>query len=220
MKIGELPINATIQIRVCQGEMRYECSAIIVATRDDGLFLTPIKHKGQLVDFTSDKVQILAFYVEENRHVIGWSGCRIRRDTYQNKRCHVLTTKRDSVRVNRRSELRIRTEMNAVMRTVTSDDEKEIVIRNYSENGMAFVSNKNIHEQDFMGATVIYEDAPQQFRTTIRLHILRKVENANGGFSYGARIYQPDENWIKYVEIKINELKQRNADRPKVSTNE
>lgn len=220
MKIGELPINSTVQIRVSQGEMRYECNAIVVATRDDGLFLTPIKHKGQMIDFASDKVQILAFYVDENRRAIGWSGCRIRKDTYQNKLCHVLTTKRDSVRVNRRGELRIRTDMNAVLRTISSDEEKEIVIRNYSENGMAFVSATNIHERDFLGATVVYEDAPQQFRVVMRLHILRKTENSNGTYFYGARIYQPDESWIKYVAVKTDELKQRNADRPGVSTNE
>ena len=78
MKIGEIPVNTTVQIRVSQEELKYECTAIVVATRDDGLFLTPIKHNGQLVDFSSDKIQILTFYVNYNKLVLGWSGCRIR----------------------------------------------------------------------------------------------------------------------------------------------
>ena len=45
MKIGEIPANATIQIRVMKGEKKFECLAVVVATRDDGLFLTPIKHQ-------------------------------------------------------------------------------------------------------------------------------------------------------------------------------
>ena len=59
MKIGEIPANATIQIRVMKGEKKFECLAVVVATRDDGLFLTPIKHDGQLIDFSSQNIQIL-----------------------------------------------------------------------------------------------------------------------------------------------------------------
>ena len=139
MKIGEIPANATIQIRVMKGDMKFECLAVVVATRDDGVCLTAIKHDGQLIDFTSPKIQILVFYVNSDRQAFGWSGCRIRKDTYQGKLCHVLTTKRDSVRVNRRGEPRIRTEMNATLRTLSDDREREIIVRNYSENGIGFM---------------------------------------------------------------------------------
>ena len=80
MKIGEVPANAKIQIRVMKGEKKFECLAVVVATRDDGLFLTPIKHEGQIIDFSSPNIQILAFYVNSDRQAFGWSGCRIRKD--------------------------------------------------------------------------------------------------------------------------------------------
>ena len=221
MKIGEIPANATIQIRVMKGDMKFECLAIVVATRDDGLYLTPIKHDGQIIDFSSPKIQILAFFVNSDRQAFGWSGCRIRKDTYQGKLCHLLTTKRDSVRVNRRGEPRIRTEMNAILRTISDDKEREIVVRNYSENGIGFVCAKSIPERDWTPVTIIYEDRLQQLRVVMRANILRGMELPNGLFKYGAHILQPDEAWTKYVRKKLENIRERNQseeDAPGVNT--
>ena len=210
MKIGEIPVNATIQIRVMKGEKKFECLAIVVATRDDGLYLTPVKHEGQLIDFSSPKIQILAFFVNEQRQAFGWSGCRIRKDTYQGKLCHLLTTKRDSVRVNRRGEPRIRTEMNAILRTISDDKEREIVVHNYSENGIGFVCANSIPEREWTPVTIIYEDRLQQLRVVMRVNILRGMELPSGLFKYGAHIPQPDPAWTKYVQRKLEEIRERN----------
>lgn len=220
MKIGEIPINTTVQIRVSQEEMKYECTAIVVATRDDGLFLTPIKHNGQLIDFSSDKIQILTFYVNEKKQVMGWSGCRIRKDTFQGKLCHVLTTKRLGKRVNRRSEARIHTELNATLHTVADGREREIIIRDYGENGVGFLCQQEVLERDFMGCNLIFEDAQQSLHVILRLHILRQVEHANSIFHLGAKIVQPDEVWTGYVKNKMEELRERskNSEKPGVNT--
>lgn len=209
MKIGQIPANATIQIRVMKGDMKFECLAIVVATRDDGLFLTPIKHEGQIIDFSSPNIKILAFYVNSDRQTFGWSGCRIRKDLYQGKMCHLLTTKRDSVRVNRRGEPRIRTEMNAIMRTLTDDKEREIVVRNYSENGISFSCAEKIPEHDWRPVMVMYEDVLQQLRVVMRANILRVTELPDGLFRYGAHILQPDEAWVQYVQNKLADIKER-----------
>ncbi|MEY8332151.1 hypothetical protein AALB53_03370 [Lachnospiraceae bacterium 47-T17] len=220
MKIGEIPVNTTVQIRVCQNEMRFECTAIVVATRDDGLFLTPIKHNGQLVDFSSDKIQILAFFVNEKKQVLGWSGCRIRRDRYQSKLCHVLTTKRPSVRVNRRSEPRVQTEMNATLRSVSDDKEREIIVRNYCENGIGFLCHQSVPERDWTACSLIFEDAQQSMHVIMRVHILRQTEHQGGIYKFGARILSPDPAWTQYVQNKMEELRERskNPGKPGVNT--
>ena len=209
MKIGEIPINATIQIRVMRGDKRFECLAVVVATRDEGLYLTPIKYEGQLLDFSSDKIQILVFYVNSDRQAFGWSGCRIRKDIYQGKLCHLLTTKRDSVRVNRRGEPRIRTEMNAILRILADDNEREIVVKNYSENGIGFVCAKQIHERDWRPVTIIYEDRLYQLHAVLHVNILRGMELPNGLFKYGGHILQPEEAWLAYVRNKLEKIRQR-----------
>ena len=212
MKIGEIPANATIQIRVMKGDMKFECLAVVVATRDDGLYLTPIKHDGQLIDFSSQQIQILAFFVTPERQAFGWSGCVIRKEIYQGKLCHLLTTKHDSVRVNRRGEPRIRTEMKAILRTVIDDKEREIVVRNYSENGFGFVCANSIPERDWSMVAIIYEDRLESFQAVMRVNILRGLEMPNGLFKYGAHIIQPDEAWTKYVRGKLARIRQRNQE--------
>lgn len=209
MKIGEIPPNSTVQIRVMRGEKKFECLAIVVATRDDGLFLTPVKHEGQIIDFSSPKIQILVFYVNENRQAFGWSGCRIRKDTYQGKLCHLLTTKRDSVRVNRRGEPRIRTDMNAILRTISDDKEREIVVKNFSENGLGFVCVKPIPEREWTPVTIIYEDRLAALRVVMRVNILRGMELPSGLYKYGGVITQPDEAWTQYVKRKLEKIKER-----------
>ena len=210
MKIGEVPVNAMIQIRVMRGEKKFECMGVVVATREDGVYLAPIKHEGQMIDFAVQNVQIFAFYVNENRQAFGWSGCRIRKDTYQHKLCHLLTTKRDSVRVNRRGEPRIRTEMNATLRTLADDKESEIVVRNYSEKGIGFVCKNTIPKKDWTPVSIVYEDRLQQMRIVMRVNILREIELPSGLYKYGGTILQPDEEWIRYVQHKLESIKERN----------
>ncbi len=221
MKIGEIPVNAMIQIRVMRGEKKFECMGVVVATREDGLYLAPVKHEGQIIDFAVENIQIFAFFVNENRQAFGWSGCRIRKDTYQHKLCHLLTTKRDSVRVNRRGEPRIRTEMNATVRTLSDDKEREIVVRNYSENGMGFVCKTMIPKKDWNPVSVVYEDRLQQMRIVLRLNILREIELPSGLFKYGGTILQPDEEWLRYVRHKLETIKERGKEQgsPGVNTN-
>lgn len=209
MKIGEIPLNATIQIRAVKGELKYECLAVVVATRDDGLYLSPIKHQGKVLDFSSSGIQILTFYVNEKGQAFGWSGCRIRTDIYQRKRCHLLLTKSDSVRVNRRAEPRIRTEMNAVLRTISDDKKWDIIVRNYSVHGMGFVCAKSIPERDRKPVTIIFEDKLYPLEVLMRADILRENETSNGMFKYGAYIPQPDGAWADYVQTKLERIKER-----------
>ncbi|MBO5246711.1 MAG: PilZ domain-containing protein [Eubacterium sp.] len=207
MKVGEIPVNSTIQIRVSRGDKKFECMGVVVARRDDGLYLTPLKHNGQTIDFSSDKIQILLFYVNPERQAFGWSGCRIRKDTYQGKLCHLLTTKRDSVRVNRRGEPRIRTELPAIVRSVYDDKEYDIVIRNYSENGLGFVCANRIPEREWTPITVVYEDKLQNLYISMRVNILREMQLPSGLYRYGVNILQPDENWISYVTSKLDKFR-------------
>ena len=111
--------------------------------------------------------------------------------------------------MNRRGEPRIRTEMNAILRTLSDDREQEIVVRNYSENGLGFVCAKKIAERDWRPVTVIYEDRLKQLRVVLHADILRGIELPNGLFKYGAHILQPDEAWTKYVRNKLADIKER-----------
>lgn len=209
MKIGEIPTNATIQIRAVKGERKFECLAVVVATRDDGLYLSPVKHEGKILDFSGSGIQLLTFYVNENGQAFGWSGCRIRTDIYQRKRCHLLTTKSESVRVNRRSEPRIRTEIKAVLRTISDDRKWDIVVRNYSAHGLGFVCAKSIPERDRKPVTIIYEDKLYPLEILMRADILRETETGNGMFKYGAYIPQPDKAWTEYVQNKLERIKEQ-----------
>ncbi len=206
-----IPINAMIQIRVAQGEKKYECMAAVVDVKENGLYLSPIKHEGQIIDFSAKNIQIFVFYVNEHRQVYGWSGCRIKKDIYQKKLCHLLTTNRDSVRVNRRGEPRIRTDMHASLRTISDDKEWEIIVRNYSEHGIGFVCAKPIPQKSWGPITIIYEDRVQQMRIVLHALILRGIVLSENSYKYGALLQQPDDSWIEYVRNKLAALKERNV---------
>ena len=121
-------------------------------------------------------------------------------------------TKRDSVRVNRRGEPRIRTEMNATVRTLADDKEREIVVRNYSENGIGFVCKNAIPKKDWTPVSLVYEDRLQQLRAVLRVNILREIELPSGLYKYGGTILQPDEEWLRYVKNKLEAIKERDQE--------
>lgn len=209
MKISEIKLGEIIQVRVAKDEKKFECIAQVVATRDDGIVVTLMKHGGQVIDFSGEGLQILAFYVTENHHPIGWSGVRIKRDTYQGKACHIIFSKKDSVRVNRRSMQRIRTEMHATVRVKSSSYDIEAVIKNYSIGGIGFVTKTDIMELDFLPATIVYQDLGKNFKAVHRVQIMRKELFDEKTFIYGARILSPSPDWEDYVQSKLIDLQNR-----------
>ena len=116
------------------------------------------------------------------------------------------------MRVNRRGEPRIRTEMNATVRTLADDKEREIVVRNYSENGIGFVCKNAIPKKDWTPVSLVYEDRLQQLRAVLRVNILREIELPSGLYKYGGTILQPDEEWLRYVKNKLEAIKERDQE--------
>lgn len=209
MKISEIAVGEIIQVRVTRGEKKFECIAQVVSPRDDGIVVTLMKFGGQVIDFSGDGLQILAFYVAENNHPIGWSGVRIKKDIYQGKQCHIIFSKKESVRVNRRSMQRIRTEMNATIRVKSSQYDIEAIIRNYSIGGIGFTSKTDIMEMDFMPANITYEDGANHFKVVHRIQIMRKELYDSKTYIYGARIINPSTEWEDYVQGKLINLAQK-----------
>ncbi len=209
MKINEIAVGEIIQVRVTRGEKKFECIAQVVNSRDDGIVVTLMKFGGQVIDFSGEGIQILAFYVNKENQPIGWSGVRIKKDIYQGKYCHIIFSKKDSVRVNRRSMQRIRTEMNAIVRVKSSQYDVEAVIRNYSIGGLCFTSKSDIMELDFMPANIMYEDGAKHFKVVHRIQIMRKELFDSKTYIYGARIISPSEEWEDYVQAKLIELSKR-----------
>ena len=44
----------------------------------------------------------------------------------------------------------------------------------------------------------------------MRANILRSMELPSGLFKYGAHILQPDDEWIRYVQNKLENIRERN----------
>ena len=99
--------------------------------------------------------------------------------------------------------------MNAILRTISDDKEREIVVKNYSENGLGFVCAKPIPEREWTPVTIIYEDRLAALRVVMRVNILRGMELPSGLYKYGGVIPQPDEEWTKYVKRKLEKIKER-----------
>lgn len=209
MKINEVAVGEIIQVRVSKGEKKFECIAQVVASRDDGIIVTLMKFGGQVIDFAGEGLQILAFYVSDNNQPIGWSGIRIKKDVFQGKYCHIIFSKKESVRVNRRSMQRIRTEMNATVRVKSSQYDVEAIIRNYSLGGIGFTSKTDIMELDFLPANIVYEDGAKHFKVVHRVQIMRKELYDRNTYMYGARILNPSEEWEDYVQAKLIELSKK-----------
>lgn len=211
MKINEIPLGEFIQVRVAQGDLKFETTAQVVLAREDGVVCSLMKYKGQVLDFSSDAIQIMAFYIKDNVQPIGWSGIKIKREIVQGKSSHIIFCKRDSVRVNRRSVKRIRTEMNAIVRLKSSPHDVEVVVRNYSMGGLSFITKTNINELDYLPANLLFEDRAKEVKVVHKIHILRKELYDNTRYTYGCSIIDPSDTWQDYVESKLLELTQRQA---------
>lgn len=199
MKIYQVPVGKKVQIRVTSGDAKYECEGVVVASQDTDLYLQLIRHKGQVIDFTSDKVKILAFYVKNEKETLGWDSCKIKKMTYNGKVFHLISSKGQCIKVNRRSAPRLKTALNGVVRVKSHEQDIDVVIVDVSLGGLGFISRQNIFEQDYSLAMLRFEDGQLQTAMDVTMRIMRKEEMPDGTYRFGAKVLAQDGTWIDYV---------------------
>ena len=194
----EIPPKSTITIRAVKRETSYEMDATVAGVKGDKLYLKLIKYKGQVINFESKNVSLLAFYVKDGIEPLGWSGVTIKRERLGNSEYHAVTCHKKSVRINRRGARRVAVELPASVTLKSYDSALEATICDVSLTGVGFTTDIDISENDFLPITIKFEDDVIG-NVVSTAAIMRRVPADEGKFGFGATIPKPSDTWLMYV---------------------
>ena len=205
MKISELKKGQKVTIRCKHKTLLVDVKAVVAGVRSDVVLLELIRHEGQVVDFSSPSVQIITIYEDGLDMPKAWTNCRIQRRTVEGRQYHALAAPKNSVRVNRRKVSRIVLDMPGKLKISNQPEDVEIIIHDLCVNGIGRQSPVKIEEQDLRHLYIQFMDEDKDDEEPIKLEarVVWKKELPQGGFYYGCRLANAEENLGYYVANKM-----------------
>lgn len=198
MRMIEIPPKSTITIRAVKKDISYELEATVAGVKGDKLYLKLIRHKGQIINFDSKNVQLLAFYVKDGIEPLGWSGVTIKREKLGGSEYHAVTCHKKSVRINRRGARRVTVDIPTQMWLKSYDEPIDANITDISLTGLSFTVDLDIQERDYLPVSFKFTDEVVG-NVTLTAAIMRRISTEDGVHAYGATVPKPSESWLLFV---------------------
>lgn len=210
MKISELKKGQKVTIRCKHKSLLVDVKAVVAGVRSEVVLLELIRHEGQVVDFSSPSVQIITIYEDGLDMPKAWTNCRIQRRTVEGRQYHALAAPKNSVRVNRRKVSRIVLDMPGKLKVSNQPESIDITIHDLCVNGIGIQSPIKIEEQDLRHLYIQFMDEDKDDEEEIKLEarVVWKKELPKGGFYYGCRLTNAEENLGYYVADKMRNTQQ------------
>ena len=205
MKISELKKGQKVTIRCKHKTLLVDMEAHVAGVRSEVVLLELIRHDGQIVDFSSPHVQIITIYEDGLDMPKAWTNCRIQRRTVDGKQYHALAAPKTSVKVNRRKVARIVLNKPGKLKISNVPDAIDIMIHDLCVNGIGFECPLKIEEQDIRHLYIQFLDEDREDEEGIKVEAKKKKkkEIPGGGFFYGCRLVNAEENLGYYIAQKM-----------------
>lgn len=208
MKISDLTKGQKVTVRCKYKTLLVDMDATVAGIRADVVLLDLIRHDGQVVDFTSPHVQIIIIYEDGMDMPKAWTNCRIQRRNVDGKQYHALAAPKPSVKVNRRKVSRVILNMPGKLRLSNTPEGINIMIHDLCVNGIGFQCPVKIEEQDVKHLYIQFMDERDDEEEEIRLEarvVWKKELPKGGGYFYGCRLANSEENLGYYIAGKMRE---------------
>lgn len=207
MKISELKKGQKVIIRCKHKTLLVDVNAQVAGVRSDVVLLDLIRHDGQVVDFSSPNVQIITIYEDGQDMPKAWTNCRIQRRTVDGKQYHALAAPKNSVRVNRRKVERVVLNLPGKLKVSNTPTGLDILVHDLCVNGIGFQSPVKIEAQELkhLYIQIIDENREEDEEIRVEARMVWVKELKGGGFFYGCRIANAEENLGYYMADKLRE---------------
>ena len=207
MKISDLKKGQKVTVRCKHKTLLVDMEAHVAGVRSEVVLLELILHDGQVVDFSSPHVQIITIYEDGLDMPKAWTNCRIQRRTVDGRQYHALAAPKTSVKVNRRKVSRIILNKSGRLKLSNQSETVEIMIHDLCVNGIGFECPVKIEEQDIRHLYIQFldEDREDEEEIKVEARVVWKKELPEGGFFYGCRLVNAEENLGYYVAGKMRE---------------
>lgn len=205
-RLSEIEANKQVVIDIMQGQTKLSLDSRTVMTLDDTLLIECVKHDGKTVNMTNRGNLLISITITAEPLPIKFNGVEIDLIKYEGEVYHRVRATKVGIEVNRRDNFRVFIGASGKVRVNDSNDEIDIIVKDLSMNGFAFVSSTNI-EDERAKVTIKYDEKGSPI--TLHGKIVRKCEIEPRKILYGCRLTKVPEGLNRYLSKK--QVKKNNS---------
>lgn len=177
MRLYEIGEGEGIQIIAKNASASLAYDAVVAMSQQEFLFVNPIIYDGKVVNFQSDEVTIDVVYVGEDGKPLIWEKCNIKNLVYGGKKYHVLYSKRDGMRLNRRGTYRQYLGVKGTLQIDETREIREVIVKDVSEAGVGFVcEDMKLHVTDIGNFHLNFQDKDSRLNVQLRGKVVREED--------------------------------------------
>ena len=160
MKLTEIKKGTKIQIRCKKKDLLVDLDARVADYFGSEIVLLDlIRVEGQVVDFSSPDVDLIAIYEDGLGMPKAWVRCKIQRKVIEGVAYHALASPYPSVRVNRRKVARVILDYPCkVMLPSNSSAKVEGIVHDLSGVGVGIQLHQKLEKQDYKHLRIEFEN--------------------------------------------------------------
>lgn len=209
MKLTELVMNQPVILQISWGERQIEVKSKILATDENGVFISPYLHNGSPLEFNIDTNSnvICSLYADNlsANERISWKNIKVNTVTWNGGMAYQLRTggfndysKVDDRRSNKRIVIHKKAQAFDPINANTSD----IIVYDISDNGISFFAPPAF-EISSKDVTILFSDAidGKHFQMKIECAISRNEKRAGNVF-YGCKVTKENKDYLVYSFLK------------------
>ncbi len=203
MKLYEIAEGETIQIIASMGKQTFEYDTVIELCKEGVVFVNPIRHEGQLLNFEGEQLQISVHYLLDGCKPMVWEACVIRYLQTKTQKYHAIICKYDGKKCNRRGAFR---QYVGIMGSLMLDGNRNrhsVMVKNISTTGISFlIESGDMSIQDIGAFTLTFEDRANHLNIQVQGKAVREEQVDENRKIFGAVITDSNIDVEHYVMLK------------------
>ncbi len=200
MLIKEVPKGAELTIEVSVSGRKLEFSSHCIDTGAGYLYAEPVRIDGKRISFEATvTLSVGLVYIREDKNPVLWRGVGITTIYENDKAVYKITSTLEGYEMNRRQAFRLFLGLGGVAQIGINKKAINVIVKDVSENGFAFVGNEDI-EVNNTPVRLVFKDMDD----TISLMglVVRKIIVSEKKVIYGCSLTSANKDIVHYINQK------------------
>ncbi len=202
MKLYDIGENERIQIVAENKNASLQYLTTVVMNKQKLLLIHPIMYGDRIVNFDVRNVRTSVVYTGEGDKPLVWDDCVIKNTVYQQQKYQVVYSAKEGKRINRREAYRQYVGTKGILQVDSTRDKREVVVKDISTSGIAFVSDLSMEMGDIGSFHLNYEDRECKLALQLAGTLVREEDVDPDRRVFGGVIKQSNVDLNNYVMLK------------------
>lgn len=196
MNIDDIEQGFVIELEIKKGDSKTSIKSAIATKHGDRIMLDPITMDGKIVGFSDDVVVNMLYPINDSLFV--WHDVKISPVKFEKNIYHAVTVDTEGEKMNRRDSFRVYIGQKMTVTSFTSvgPESSEVLIKDISESGFAFIDTKPIKIGGVVRLTLEIEKSHYLCLTA---KVVRSEERDRADMLYGCKFMERNKILGEYL---------------------